>query len=90
MKLELEIYGSLCSTSVFIINGIEAYEGDFGDKYDDDPDGAEDYACGNMQFYPSCPTEKILTKYKINTSEYMEIASRLEEGLSFGSCGWCV
>ena len=90
MELELEIYGALCSTSIFKINGIDADSNDFGSQSDTDPDSAEDYACGNMEFIPHLPTQEVLDKYKITSSEYLEIASKLGEGLSFGSCGWCV
>lgn len=34
-------------------------------------------------------TKEILRKYSINKKEYDEICKKLEEGLSFGSCGWC-
>ena len=90
MKLELIIYRALCETSVFIINGINADYHDFGEKYDRDSGNAEDYACSNMQFTGYQSTPEILEKYKITEDEYQEVVSKLEEGLSFGSCGWCV
>lgn len=89
MKLELSFYGSLCSTAEFIINDIDADYNDFGEHYDASPDTAEDYSCGNRVFEPKAPTEEVLEKYKISGPEYYLIASQLEAGLSFGSCGLC-
>ena len=90
MNLEIEFGTSLCYTPVFRINGIEADYSDFGEKYDRDPDSAEDYACGDMQFTATPPTDAVLSKYEITLAEYAVVARQLEEGLSFGSCGWCV
>jgi hypothetical protein len=89
MKLELEIYGALCATRVFTINGIDAYYEDFGEKYDRDSENAKDYACGNMQFIGNPSTTEILSKYKITEEEYQEVVSKLEDGLSFGFCSLC-
>jgi len=89
MKLKLSFFSALCSTCEFNINGIEADKDDFGEKYDHDSENAENYCCGNMKFDPILPTQEVLDKYKITVNEYNEIASQLEEGLSFGSCGWC-
>jgi len=90
MKLELEIYGCLCSTAKFIINDINADSDDFGEKYDHDEENAEDYACGDMKFDSKPATQKTLDKYKITVDEYREVCEKLEDGLSFGCCGWCV
>lgn len=90
MKLELEIYGCLCSTKIFRINGIEADTDDFGEKYDDDPSDAPEYGCGNMQFHPYSPDPQVMKKYHINTQEWDEICDKLADGLSFGYCGWCI
>ncbi len=90
MELELKIYGALCATSVFIINGVDADYEDFGEKYDRDSENAEDYGCGNMQFTGNPSKPEILSKYKITEEEYQEVVSRLEDGLSLGCCGWCV
>ncbi len=90
MKLELEIYGALCSTQVFEINGIDADSDDFGSQCDEDEENAEEYACGDMQFTRQDSSKEILDKYSITQDEYDEIATKLEEGLSFGCCGWCV
>ena len=89
MKLELEIFSSLCSTELFKINGIEAYYDDFGDKADQDPSSADDYCCGDMQFIGKASTPEVLGKYSITQPEYDAIVSELAEKLSFGSCGWC-
>ena len=89
MKLKLEVYGSLCETSTFEINGVTADHNDFGEKDDMDTAGAEDYCCGDMRFERKKSTSDILEKYKITEEEYHEICEQLEDGLSFGSCGWC-
>ena len=90
MKLELEFGTALCYCSKFIINDIFASEDDFGDKYDNDPNNAEPYGCGDMRFFPKLPTQEALDKYKITVDEYQTIVKELESGLSFGKCGWCV
>ena len=90
MKLELEIFGALCSTRTFKINDTRADSSDFGDQSDTARDEAEDHACGNMQFEPKDATPEVLEKYGITAAEYLIIAGQLEAGLSFGSCGWCV
>lgn len=90
MDLKLKIYGFLCSTEVFEINGVDADYDDFGDKYDRDTENAEDYGCGDMQFTGKDSTPEILAKYSITQSEYDEVVSELSDKLSFGSCGWCV
>lgn len=90
MKLELTIFSALCSTSKFVINGIDASAWEFGDSFDDDPDNAEEYGCGNRVFKGYPPRREILDKYGISEGEYNEIVDKLESGLSFGSCGWCV
>lgn len=88
MNIKLEVYDALCETAVFEINGIKADYGDFGDKYDTDPENAYEYCCGNMQFIPQPATQEILDKYKITLEEYNEICKMLD-ALSFGECGWC-
>jgi len=90
MELKLKFCRALCETSIFTINGINADYNDFGEKYDRDSGNAEDYGCGNMQFTGNPPTIEILKKYKITEDEYQEVVSKLEEGLSFGYCEWCV
>lgn len=90
MKLELEFGSALCYTPTFIINGISADSDDFGEKYDHDPESAEDYACGDMQFTRVPAKPEVLAKYGITVPEYELIAGQLEAGLSFGSCGRCV
>lgn len=89
MDYKLIIFDSLCSAQEFTINGVEADSDDFGDKYDHDQQGAEDYCCGDMHFYPKAPDPDILRKYKIDELEYWTIANDLESKLSFGNCGLC-
>lgn len=90
MRLELTFCGSLCTTDEFRINGGPADHRDFGDSYDRSPETAEEYGCGDRRFerQPSTPT--LLAQYNITEAEYSEICDRLEAGLSFGRCGWCV
>jgi hypothetical protein len=89
MKLELEVYGCLCETSLFRINDIEAEYSDFGSKYDHDSENAPNYCCGNMLFVTKSPKVSVLNKYNISVEEYYAIGNQLEDKLSFGSCGWC-
>jgi hypothetical protein len=84
---------SFCSTEVFRINGVDANEGDFGTGHDEAPEELKwkaRYGCGDRQFMPIPPTSKVLTKYGLTEAEYGEIALRLQEQLSFGSCGRCI
>lgn len=90
MDLKLEIAGCLCWATSFSINGIDANPDDFGEKYDHDPDEAEDYGCGDMQFTRNQSTPEVLAKYGITEEEYAQVAYELEDGLSFGRCGWCI
>jgi hypothetical protein len=90
MAHEIKFGTALCCTPVFVINGINADSDDFGEQYDHYPDSAEDYACGDMKFDTKAPEPCVLQKYKIDELEYWTIANKLAEGLSFGSCGWCV
>ena len=90
MRLELSFGSALCYCPVFKVNGIDATEDDFGDKYDRSPEDAEEYGCGDMQFTRVESTKRVLDRYSINESEYDEICDKLEEGLSFGPCGLCV
>lgn len=89
MTHEVNFYHALCSTSKFVINGKDASSSDFGWQGDVNPENAEDYCCGNMRFTSKKATRKILRKYSIDKKEYDEICEKLEDGLSFGSCGWC-
>jgi len=90
MNYKIEAFHCLCELSIFEINGIHADYEDFGEKYDNDPGNAEDYGCGDMQFFPKPATSEILNKYNISIDEYDKITLELEAELSFGSCGWCV
>ena len=90
MELKLSFYECLCSADNFTINGVNANTDDFGEQYDRDSGNAEEYACGDMQFTRIEPTKEVLEKYHITENEYSEICDKLESGLSFGSCGWCV
>lgn len=89
MKLDFKVCNCLCEMETFQINGIEARHEDFGSKHDESRRTAEPYGCGNMTFRSKHATSDILAKYKITLEEYIEICVKLEEGLSFGACGWC-
>jgi hypothetical protein len=90
MDLKFKVYGYLCAMELFEINGIAANEGDFGSAGDESPETAEDFACGNHVYRRTNWTEEVLVKYGITPDEYSEICDKLEDGLSFGCCGWCV
>jgi hypothetical protein len=94
MQLELEVYGALCALSTFRINGVDCDEEHFGEGADDCPDTAEPYGCGDYR-WKRIPLEKQYDGFLadhggITPEEYDEVCERLEELLSFGSCGWCV
>lgn len=90
MNYQIEVFSAFCETETFTVNGIDGDSSDFGDKFDHDPESAEEYACGDMRFSPIPPTAEVLLKYGIDELEYWTIANSLAERLSFGSCGWCV
>jgi len=90
MEYKATAYNALCSLREFIVNGINADESDFVDKYDHDLDIAEDYDCGNMQADVIPPTDVVLEKYNITVNEYYIIANDISKKLSFGCCGWCI
>jgi hypothetical protein len=88
-KWVIVVYDALCSTSTFVINGVDADCDDFGTKQDESPSTAEPYSCGDMRFTPKPAIDAVLSKYSITLDEYNKIAEELREKLSFGSCGWC-
>lgn len=90
MELKLEIMNALCACQVFKINGIDADENDFGSKEDKDIENAIEYGCGDMTFERKPASDEILKKYGIDLIDYNEVCEKLEKGLSFGGCGWCV
>lgn len=89
MKLGIKFCEAYCSTRKFRINGVEAQISDFGVQRDTDPDRAEPYGCGNMEFIPKPPKKEILEKYCISTEEYDLVAKKLKKALSFGGCDLC-
>jgi len=90
MKLKFEVFDCLCEMSVFEINDIDADKNDFGTQQDESRETAEQYGCGNMRFSRRPSTPEVLSKYGITENEYDEVCDKLEAGLSFGCCGWCV
>lgn len=89
MEYEIAVYSSICSLEKFMVNGVQAEQCDFVDNYDHEGN-AEDYGCGNMCADIITPEDDVLEKYKITKKEYHEIAEKVKEAVSFGSCGWCV
>jgi len=89
MKTKIVVFGALCSLSTFKINGINADEDEFVDKYDHSPHTADDYCCGDMQADIIPASKEVLKKYGITLSEYQNIAEEVSEKVSFGCCGWC-
>lgn len=86
----IRAYLALCELEDCTINGVELDYKDFGDKDDTEPDKAEEYGCGNMQFIPYEEVkQETLKKYNITEEEYRKIQDKLD-CLSFGSCSWCV
>jgi len=84
-------YHSLpCSYEKFMINGIDADRDNFGSMEDLNPDKAERYGCGNMQFVSKMPTDEVLKMYSINLQEYSDICDELTYAFSIGECGWCI
>lgn len=91
MELKIKTYHALpCRTEVFIINGMNAEQDDFGDTYDHDAENAEEYECADMHFDRKPPTKEVLDKYNITEKEYDTICNELECKLCVGGCGWCV
>lgn len=88
---EIKVSKWLCYCPIFTVKGVKADEDDFGDKEDIDRhcENKPDHGCGNMTFTPKPAIQKVLDKYGITVDEYNEIASVLEDGLSFGYCGLC-
>lgn len=89
MAYEISACVSLCELETFRINGVSAEYTDFGAKYDDEPDYAEEHCCGDMRFFGKPSTPEVLAKYRIDDAEYTAICEKLEEELSFGCCALC-
>ena len=86
----IKSYCALCELLPCKINGVDLDYHDFGEKYDTEPEEAEEYGCGNMQFIPFNEVkQETLVKYNITENEYRKIQDKLD-CLSFGGCGWCV
>lgn len=90
MAHEISSCGSLCALRVFTVNGEPAAPEDFGMQYDNKPDEAEEYCCGDMRFFGKPSTPEVLARYGIDEAEYTAICSKLEEELSFGDCSLCL
>jgi len=89
MECVVKAYSAFCSLEKFTINGIHADECDFVDKYDHDEENAEEYCCGDMGADIIDSTSEVLDKYKITKDEYLDIAEKVKDEVSFGCCGLC-
>ena len=66
MQIEMQTFDALpCELATFKINGLPAYQDDFGETYDHDCASAEPYGCGCMCFDRKPATKKVLNKYRI-------------------------
>ena len=92
MKLTIKPYRSLpCELEIFTINGIDAYQGDFGTAKDTRLDIAPDYGCGRREFIPDRNNASdCMKKYNITIDEFNQICDELEDKLYVGTCCWCV
>ena len=92
-NIVIQPYSALpCELEIFTINGIDAYQGDFGITADVNQEIAEEYCCGCMMFERCKDREQkktTMAKYSLSWEEYDEICELLEEVLYVGSCGWC-
>lgn len=86
---DIKVSRWICYCPIFTIKGQKAAEDDFGEGEDIDFANKPKYGCGNKVFVVKHATQTILDKYGITVDEYNEIASVLEEGLSFGHCRLC-
>ena len=89
VKLELDVYSSICETKTFVVNGVKATYKDFGLKIDTQPDKYRPNICGNMRFEAISPTQQVLDKYRISSNEYKHICTLLKGCISFGLCKQC-
>ena len=89
MEYNSQVFGGLCSTAVFTVNGIPADSADFGVQGDSAPDGLYTGCCGDMRFERRPPAPEALARYRISREDYEVIAAELERELSFGRCGMC-
>ena len=88
-KVEIEFSTYACWLGEFRVNGVEAKEEDFVEKYDHDEENAPDYGCGDMRCDIKRPRRETLDKYNINEDEYEVIANMIGVALDFGSCALC-
>lgn len=80
-------YALPCSTEIFKVKGVDAYEMDFGET---ESEGDGNYGCAYHRFVPYRePKKGVLEKYGITLEEYEEICKRLKSELYVGGCGWC-
>ena len=79
-----------CSLRTFShVNGVSINVDDFGDNYDADAFGAEQYCCGDHRFEPKLPTSEVLKKYDLDVEGYRAVCDELESVLHVGQCHWC-
>lgn len=87
----IEPMGALCQlSSDSHINRKPIDIEDFVNKYDHDPEHAQEYGCGNMQADEREPDITVCRKYGITEDEFIVIAYEISMAVSFGACGLCV
>lgn len=93
MLLEYKVephYGDICELNPDChINGEPLDYRDFVNKYDHNPEGREEGACGDMRCDIKKPSGDVLNKYCITPEEYETIAFEISEALNFGACREC-
>ena len=86
-------YKDICSCHLmFTIDNMQASDSYFGEGYDDSPESAPDYGCGNRKWKVHDDYEKIqatLKKYNISKEDFNEICEFLIIKLSVGCCSYC-
>ena len=92
MNIEIETYRAFpCRTETFRINGIDAFQSNFGSMEDTDIENAPKYGCGCMKFIPlDDRMSEAMWRYGITADEFYEVQSALESALYVGRCCWCI
>ena len=81
-----------CELEEFTIDGVKAPKRDFGENKDvlKDTVPEDEYFCMDNQFVPNDgPTDEVLARYNLTTTEYHEVQDTLRKNQCIGRCGWC-
>jgi hypothetical protein len=88
-----ETYDNLCNLETFLINGVDAEEGDFVENHSDRaPERIDNGAgCGNREAdaLKAPYDESVLKKYRINLATFQAIAEHVAELISYNRCEHC-